>query len=120
MENTDREKALEVLEAVLAKLRSDSDDSQTSSGSLGLPPHGQRTSEPVVLVVIGGQQANSNEMTPSTKTPPGDLGAVHADHPGLERFPIAKNDSQSLAPKPCFMEPARACVHSGACEMRGY
>ena len=40
-------------------------------------------------------------------------------HPGLERFTI-EADSHPSAPKTCFMEPGRACVNSGACEMRGF
>ena|SRR5215467_15448648 len=47
-------------------------------------------------------------------------------HPGLDRFKIddrfkiEASDSKLPAPKMCFMEPDRACVHSGACEMRGF
>jgi hypothetical protein len=40
-------------------------------------------------------------------------------HPGLERFTI-ETDTQTAAPKSCFMEPSRLCVNSGACEMRGF
>ena len=40
-------------------------------------------------------------------------------HPGLERFTI-EADSHPSVPKTCFMEPGRACVNSGACEMRGF
>ena len=40
-------------------------------------------------------------------------------HPGLERFPLS--EAGTAAPsKPCFMEPGRICVNSGACEMRGF
>jgi hypothetical protein len=39
-------------------------------------------------------------------------------HPGLERFTMIEKSTD--APKPCFMEPGRSCVKSGACEMRGY
>ena len=40
-------------------------------------------------------------------------------HPGLERFPLSETGT-AAASKPCFMEPGRVCVNSGACEMRGY
>jgi hypothetical protein len=40
-------------------------------------------------------------------------------HPGLERFTI-EADSRPSVPKTCFIEPGRACVNSGACEMRGF
>jgi hypothetical protein len=45
---------------------------------------------------------------------------AQAKHPGLEKFPIAVAETAPSAPKTCFMEPGRACVNSGACEMRGY
>ncbi|HVG21679.1 MAG TPA: hypothetical protein VNI02_21775 [Blastocatellia bacterium] len=48
-----------------------------------------------------------------------DQRGMQAPHPGLEKFPIAETES-TPAPKTCFMEPGRACVNSGACEMRGY
>jgi hypothetical protein len=41
-------------------------------------------------------------------------------HPGLERFQLSEHSSTKEARKPCFMEPDRVCVNSGACEMRGY
>ena len=40
-------------------------------------------------------------------------------HPGLERFPLSEVGTAG-SPKPCFIEPGRICVNSGACEMRGY
>jgi hypothetical protein len=40
-------------------------------------------------------------------------------HPGLERFPLS-GLGPAAPSKPCFMEPGRLCVNSGACEMRGY
>lgn len=43
----------------------------------------------------------------------------HEAHPGLERFPLSEAGT-AAASKPCFMEPGRICVNSGACEMRGY
>lgn len=41
-------------------------------------------------------------------------------HPGLQRFVNIEPDSSPSVPRPCFMEPERQCVHSGACEMRGF
>jgi hypothetical protein len=41
-------------------------------------------------------------------------------HPGLERFTMIENSPVSSGQKPCYMEPDRPCVKSGACEMRGY
>lgn len=41
-------------------------------------------------------------------------------HPGLERFPLSEPGSGDPSLRSCFIEPDRACVGSGACEMRGY
>lgn len=46
--------------------------------------------------------------------------SLQSTHPGLERFDLPENNAVSNAPRKCFMEPDRACVNSGACEMRGY
>jgi len=43
-----------------------------------------------------------------------------ACHPVFERFPLSETAPKSSAPRSCFMEPDRACVNSGACEMLGY
>jgi hypothetical protein len=41
-------------------------------------------------------------------------------HPGHERFPLNEGPASTSARRPCFMEPDRVCVNSGACEMRGF
>lgn len=41
-------------------------------------------------------------------------------HPGHDRFPLSEPSASTGARKPCFMEPDRVCVNSGACEMRGF
>lgn len=46
--------------------------------------------------------------------------ATSASHPGLERFTIIASSPILSGKKPCYMEPDRPCVKSGACEMRGY
>jgi hypothetical protein len=46
--------------------------------------------------------------------------SLQSSHPGLERFDLPENNTVSNAPRRCFMESDRACVNSGACEMRGY
>jgi hypothetical protein len=46
--------------------------------------------------------------------------SLQSSHPGLERFDLPEDNAVSNAPRMCLMEPDRACVGSGACEMRGY
>jgi hypothetical protein len=53
-------------------------------------------------------------------SPAGQGNSLQSTHPGLERFDLPEEKTLSSAPRRCFMEPDRACVESGACEMRGF
>jgi hypothetical protein len=81
---------------------------------------------PLVIVVTSELQAaknqqQTNQSFETLNTIPSQCGCNEkkVSHPGLERFTIDP-DTQTSAPKSCFMEPDRLCVNSGACEMRGY
>jgi hypothetical protein len=78
---------------------------------------------PIVVVVTSDPKlrpspGRSNELLNTSAVECG-CNERKVSHPGLERFTI-ESDTQKSAPKPCFMEPDRPCVNSGACEMRGY
>ena len=60
--------------------------------------------------------ASGNESPAPLNTSP-QVGALH---PGLERFTIIESSEVPSGKKPCYLEPDRPCVKSGACEMRGY
>jgi hypothetical protein len=92
------------------------------------------TSEaPLVVILAGGsREPGSAGILPAARNvapsdeKAGGLPGCGCDptekkhsHPGLERFTI-EADSHPSVPKTCFMEPGRACVNSGACEMRGF
>ena len=92
MQDQELDKIKQLLEAALAKLEATEPTRALQSDSASSLP---LLAEPVV------------QMSKSS-------------HPGLERFVTLKTESNSPAPRPCFMEPDRECVHSGACEMRGF
>ena len=98
MQERDKEKIRELLAAVLAKLESipdaDTAAGHTPSSSLGIQNFAQA-------------RASSDQLPPSS-------------HPGLQRFISLENAADPRVSKHCFMEPDRECVHSGACEMRGF
>ena len=60
------------------------------------------------------------ERSVTTQNAASQPSSQSASHPGLERFTIIEGDPTPLEHKPCYMEPDRSCVKSGACEMRGY
>ena len=62
---------------------------------------------------------NEQPVTDANTSPTIDASRP-ASHPGLERFTIIASSPTSSTAKPCYMEPDRPCVNSGACEMRGY
>jgi len=133
MQESNDEIARRVLEAVLERL-----EARGRSGSLDAndsPAFNQRSEapvdgDPVVVVVVGGASLNSAKKEDTRRVPkeaslagatngsPASVGNSH--HPGLERFALPKTNSNTAAPKTCFMEPDRPCVNSGACEIRGY
>ena len=138
MRKHERDIVMQVLEAALKNL-SDAFDDEASSGSIALfgdprPSSESRGSEvPVVLIVTGDLRARSQNTAlakpasvDDTKEPAtvnscvSDHSEKKLSHPGLERFIMLAADSPPPAPRACFMEPSRACVNSGVCEMRGF
>jgi len=128
----------QVLEAALKNL-SDALDGEASAESIALfgdpwPSSESHGSEvPIVLIVAGDLKARSQNTALAgpaggndTKEPAvvnsgvSDHTERKLSHPGLERFIMLAADSAPPAPRPCFMEPDRDCVNSGACEMRGF
>jgi len=139
MRKDERDTVRQVLEAALKNLSGDAFDADASSESIALfgerrPSSESRGSEvPVVLVVTGDFKArpqNTAMQGPASVDDirePATVNSCVSDHPerkvshpGLERFIMPAADSPSPAPKACFMEPSRACVNSGVCEMRGF
>ena len=139
MRKDERDAVRQMLEAVLRNLTGDAPEGQPDSPSVQLFADGSTASDigsyeaPVILVVSGDLKARvQNTASPRSA----DLGgadepekpkfgvADHSErklsHPGLERFTLGDAGATSHAPKACFMEPGRACVNSGACEILGF
>jgi hypothetical protein len=123
MRSSDQEIARRVLSAVLDRL-----------DGAPQPETAQTEPAPVVLILlgqhatsadgttIGGERRPAPVASSALQREPSGPGSAStpAKHPGLEKFHLNEADQSPLAPKSCFMEPDRACVNSGACEMRGY
>lgn len=62
------------------------------------------------------EESGAVEAATEQNVPP----SVTMPHPGHERFTMIERSSTPADRKPCYMEPDRPCVNSGACEMRGY
>jgi hypothetical protein len=131
MANQDIETVRRVLEALLRRLEAEPAKAG-DAGSAVLLTEGVNTASPVI-VVLGGLNSGAehdaalrrsgvegNERPTASTSAASAYREQPALHPGLERFELAETESHSAAPKACFMEPGRACVSSGACEMRGY
>jgi len=137
MRKQERDAIRQVLEAALKNLREETTDGEASSESVAIfsdrwPSSESRGSEPPVILVVAGDLKAQN----TTKTGPANLDDTKdptkvnssisdhnerkVSHPGLERFKMVEGDAPTPAPKACFIEPGRACVNSGACEMRGF
>ncbi len=87
------------------------------------PGQTSETAGPPVIIVMLGQAGSTNnevcENHASHEARPGGKTGSDISHPGFERFQIS--DARAAdGPKPCFMEPERLCVNSGACEMLGH
>lgn len=104
MSESAEELARRALRAALAKLE--------SNGSV---TNGE--SSPLVVLVVGNPSDVENSTSPGREHR---LDAVPGSHPGLEKFPLGEVPAPSRGTKPCYMEPDKPCVASGACEMRGY
>lgn len=126
MKQDDQERISRALEEVLLKLKRPANEAAGSNSSVLFVEEsaagGVDSGSPLVLVVLGGSNSSAQgEAVPrSSAAPAGSSAQCSTTHPGLERFPLGQPDSPPAAPKACFMEPARACVNSGACEMRGF
>lgn len=131
MPDQEREAVRRILEALLAKLDGGPRDRDERASSI-LLSEGTDPASPVI-VVLGGMNPQTQDAVERRQPRFDEIGlsatanvsaAAHANpqasHPGLERFPLAEPQSHPSAPKACFMEPGRACINSGACEMRGY
>lgn len=96
-------------------------------------------SNPLIVIMLGDSPAaravsnaanNWSAAAPSVvkqtgcgcqnNSPAGRGNSLQSPHPGLERFDLPEEKTLSNAPRRCYMEPDRACVESGACEMRGF
>lgn len=129
MAKHDLETVRRLLKAALNKLDGESHGDKESSNSILFSEND--AGAPVILVLVGGLNAQDEDAPTvldaahagrreTEKSSASGLDQTQAAHPGLERFPLAVTDSRPTAPKACFMEPGRACVSSGACEMRGF
>jgi hypothetical protein len=101
----DKERIRQALEAALAGL-----DAPTEAAT-------------PMIIVLGGSRSSEQSSTAQSKQSiggPKPYDGSTSSHPGLQRFPNLETESPAPAFKSCFMEPDRECVHSGACEMRGY
>ena len=128
MQSTDQELARRMLSAILDKIEGGSQhqsDHQTIPPDEILSTAGDESG--IILIVIGRLDLESGRSENAISKARAEIarnGNIHqtavATHPGLEKFPISERASTDKAARPCFMEPNRACVNSGACEMRGY
>ena len=124
----------QLLEAALKNLSdpAGADDAGAESVSLFVDRSGPGAisrEAPVIVILTRGVNSQTKGTVSAgagapTPAATADSCGCHADekkhsHPGLERFTI-EADSHPSVPKTCFMEPGRACVNSGACEMRGF
>jgi hypothetical protein len=135
MQDSTEEIARRVLESVLRRLE-DGATRQTTAQSVG---HHGTSGAPLIVIMLGDPRASSPSLSTATSqnsSPPivinqpacGCQNNSHApaanslqsSHPGLQRFDLPGENVVSDAPRTCFLEPHRACVDSGACEMRGY
>jgi hypothetical protein len=129
MPKQDKETVRRLLESALNKLDGESRGSEESPNSI-LFSESDDAGMPVILVLIGGLNSSKQnrtvplttvDHTPASARPSApDQDKTLPPHPGLERFPLSVTDPSPAAPKACLIEPGRACVSSGACEMRGF
>jgi hypothetical protein len=135
MQDSTEEIARRVLESVLRRLdegatRQTTAQTTNQTGTSGSPLivimlGDKPTPEPAASAATSAQAAppivinqpacgcQNNSHTPAQNS-------LQSSHPGLQRFDLPGENVVSNAPRTCFMEPDRACVGSGACEMRGY
>lgn len=135
MHKQQRDAVRQVLEKALKNLREASSEGDFSSESVALigdllSSESRSSEAPIILVIAGDLNSSSDDTSPANLGDPKEPEAVNAcpsdhsekkvSHPGLERFTMVEAGSHSSVPRACFMEPARVCVNSGACEIRGF
>lgn len=139
MRKQERDTIRQLLEAALKNLSAETTEGEARPEPIAMFPDRWPSSEsrgseaPVILVVVCGLKTLSQDTTTMgaasldhTQDPTkvnsriSDHSERKDSHPGLERFKMIEGAAPTPAPKACFMEPGRACVNSGACEMRGF
>lgn len=125
MKNTNQELIRRVLSSVLSRIG----DNETTPTKL--IAEAASDASPVVFIILNDSQSREENderhlrAADSAASKKNDAGSLENNskglkHPEFERFSSVEAKSDGLAPKTCFMEPGRACVNSGACEMRGF
>ena len=96
--------------------------SERSDHTSSLDKSQEATEPPLVIILVGQAGSTKDEdyekQASYEATTGGKIGS-DMSHPGFERFQISHSCAAD-APKPCFMEPDKICVNSGACEMLGH
>jgi hypothetical protein len=116
MDQAEKEIARRALQTALERLGSPADAGRDSSGDDGT----------IVLIMLASasspmaESIKANGASTDYETRLGRGYEQGVAHPGFEKFSLSEGDPKASAPKPCFIEPDRVCVNSGACEMRGY
>jgi hypothetical protein len=133
-QNLDQELIRQILAAVAERLATgDGLHPRKPLGSTVVRPSADgppRSDDPNIVVIVLGQ-TGSEPQRAEPQSEVGSCGCASAGsnklvlaagslHPGHEKFPVREESSSDPAPRSCFIEPHRACVNSGACEMRGY
>ncbi|MFL6213455.1 MAG: hypothetical protein ACJ74J_06110 [Blastocatellia bacterium] len=135
MQDSTEEIARRVLESVLRRL----DDGATRPATAQSSNQNGMGNSPVIVIMLGDQRATKDSLSATTSqniaspivvnqpacgcqnnSHASARNSLQSPHPGLQRFDLPTENVVSDAPRMCFMEPGRACVSSGACEMRGY
>lgn len=127
MQDSTEEIARRVLENVLRRL----DDGAARPSAAPTTNDAGANGSPLIVIMLGDRrETNAAPIMPTVVTQPAcgcqnnshitAGNSLQSSHPGLERFDLPNENRVSNAPRTCFMEPDRACVGSGACEMRGY